>query len=91
MAILSIETCLVEKDYCYIEAIVEDAVLAKAQTLIDPPEFGPALCCTSFDPNGEKIPSADDKKLIEFLDSRFVSWRPVPLPVFDDYEEDCVI
>jgi len=90
MAILSIESCFVEKDYCYIEAIVEDAALAKAQTLIDPPEFGPALCRTSFDLNGEEIPS-DDKKLIEFLDSRFVSWRPMALPVFDDYEEDCVI
>jgi len=90
MAILSIESRWVEKDYCYIEAIVEDAALAKAQTLIDPPEFGPALCSTSFETNGEEIPS-DDKKLIEFLDDRFVSWRPVALPVFDDYEEDCVI
>ena len=90
MAILSIEACWVEKNYCYIQAIIEDAALVKAQTLIDPPEFGPALCSTSFDPNGEEIPD-DDKKLIEFLDSRFVSWRPVPLPVFDDYEEDCVI
>ena len=90
MAILSIEGCWVEKDYCYIEAIVEDAVLAKAQTLIDPPEFGPALCCTSFDPDGEEIPD-DDKKLIEFLDSRFVNWRPMDLSSFYDDEEDCVI
>ena len=90
MAILSIENCWVEKDYCYIEAIVEDFVLTRAQTLIDPPEFGPALCCTSFDPDGEEIP-ADDKKLIEFLDNRLVNWRPVDLSSFYDDEQDLVI
>lgn len=90
MAIVSIENCWVEKDYCHIEAIVEDVVLTRAQTLIDPPEFGPALCCTSFDPDGEEIPT-DDKKLIEFLDNRLVDWRPVDPSFFYDYEEDLAI
>jgi len=31
-----------------VTAIIEDAVLVYHQTLLDPPEYGPALCITSF-------------------------------------------
>lgn len=31
-----------------VKAIVDDVILMYPQTLIDPPEYGPALCVTSF-------------------------------------------
>jgi hypothetical protein len=31
-----------------VNAVLEDVVLVHPQTLVDPPEYGPAVCVTSF-------------------------------------------
>jgi len=90
MAILSIENLQLGKDYCYVEAIIEDAKCIATQTLFDPPEFGPALCATSFDPSEMDVPQ-DEEEFKKFLEELCPAWRVIDSPYIDDFEVDCII
>jgi len=50
-----------------VTAIVEDMVLTHQQTYYDPPEYGPALCETSFSLEDYDVNIEDEEELHEFL------------------------
>jgi hypothetical protein len=90
MAILSIENLRIGDRYCYVEAIIEDVKCIRNQTHLDPPEFGPALCCASFDPSEMDVP-ADEQEFKKFLEDLCLAWRVIDSSYVDDFEIDCVI
>jgi hypothetical protein len=87
MQILSIEDMQIDDNYCYVEAIIDESVLVRGQTHLDPPEYGPALCKTSFDPGEITIPEDEHafKILLESLD---LDWRTAEPPDMFDPDED---
>ena len=46
--ILSIDEIKQEDDLVSVRAVVEDVIQTYSQTYYDPPEYGPALCESSF-------------------------------------------
>ena len=48
MAVISIHETTFDDQRVYVEATVEDMVLVHAQTMLDPAEYGPALCEASL-------------------------------------------
>ena len=50
-----------------VTAIVEDMVLTYSGSYYDPPEYGPALCETTFSIEDCEINIEDDNELAEFL------------------------
>lgn len=75
MSILSIESIYCEDDTVYVTAVVEDVVEIPA-TYYDPPEYGPALCESSFTLDDEVLPE-DEKELIELLENYDLEWSLV--------------
>lgn len=70
--------CSVKKteDIVTVEAVIEDAVQIAHQTLVDPPEYGPAVCTARvYLEEGEVIPDNEDE-LIEYLESLELDWEP---------------
>lgn len=71
--------CSVEQkeDLVTITAVVEDAIQIAHQTLVDPPEYGPAVCTASFYlEEGEQIPSEEDE-LLDYLENLELDWDPI--------------
>jgi hypothetical protein len=87
MAILSIENIRFDDNYCYVDAIIEDAKCIKNQTLIDPPEWGPALCSTSFNIEELDIP-VNEQEFMQLLEEICPAWRVIDLPYADDFEDE---
>jgi len=50
-----------------VTAIIDDAVLVYNQTLVDPPEYGPGLCITSFILENVDFDLNNEKDLKDFL------------------------
>ena len=50
-----------------VTALVEDMVLTYPGSYYDPPEYGPALCETTFSAEDCEINIEDDDELAEFL------------------------
>jgi len=50
-----------------VTAIIDDAVLVYNQTLVDPPEYGPGLCITSFLLENVDFDLNNEKDLKDFL------------------------
>lgn len=50
-----------------VTAIIDDAVLVYNQTLLDPPEYGPGLCITSFSLEDVDFNLYDKNALKDFL------------------------
>lgn len=87
MSVLSIESFYKEDKTFYVTAVVENAVQVHAQTMLDPAEYGPALCETSFtiedDELAEVVAPDNDEDLIDFLKALDVEWKLVDNS--DDY------
>lgn len=66
------------EDHVKVKAIVEDSVQTYAATLIDPPEYGPALCEASFELEENEILPKDEDDLIEYLESLNLDWEVIP-------------
>lgn len=90
MAILSIEDIQIDDNYCYVEAIIEDAVCIRNQTDLDPAEYGPRLCASSFNTEDIEIP-IDEAEFKKMLENLCPAWRVIDPPYIDDFEIDCVI
>lgn len=86
MAILSIEDIQFDDKTCYVQAIIEDVVLTRTQTLIDPPEFGPGLCSTSFNTEDVEIP-ANEKDFMKLLEELCPAWRVVDKVNGNDFDD----
>jgi hypothetical protein len=70
------------EDRVTVKAVVEDSVQTYAATLIDPPEYGPALCEASFELEENEILPKDEDDLIDYLESLNLDWEVIPE---DDY------
>ena len=90
MSILSIENLQIDDKCCYVEAIIDDVALIHHQTRFDPPEYGPALCSTSFNTEDVEVP-ADENEFKKLLEELCPAWRIIDPPYIDDFEVDCVI
>lgn len=73
--IVEIHDLSFDGDRLVVKAVVDDAVLTRQQTILDPPEWGPALCRGSFlFCDEDRIPPTD-KELIALLDDRIDDWE----------------
>lgn len=84
--IQSIESIFV--DDCrtvYVSAVVDETVLTYAQTLYDPPEYGPALCEASFTLEDDEVLPEDENDLLQFIERLDLEWNLVDNS--DDYFE----
>jgi hypothetical protein len=66
------------EDRVTVKAVVEDSVQTYAATLIDPPEYGPALCEASFELEENEILPKDEDDLIDYLESLNLDWEIIP-------------
>lgn len=65
------------EDLVTVNAVIEDAIQIAHQTLIDPPEYGPAICTASFYlEEGDELPSEEDD-LIDYLEQLELDWEPL--------------
>lgn len=85
MAILSIENIKFDDKHCYVEAIVEDVICTRQQTQLDPAEYGPGLCSTSFSTEDLNVPS-DEKEFMKLLEEICPVWQVVDNVHFDRYK-----
>ena len=60
-----------------ITAVVDEMVLVRKQTLLDPPEWGPALCRGSFYLSDEDLVPATDALLRKLIAERVDDWAPI--------------
>ena len=60
-----------------VTAVVDEMVLVRKQTLLDPPEWGPALCRGSFYLSDEDLVPATDALLRKLISDRVDDWAPV--------------
>jgi hypothetical protein len=68
-----------------VTAIIDDAVLLYNQTLVDPPEYGPGLCITSFLLENVDFDLNNEKDLKDFL--KDADWEILRQKDYDyDYE-----
>ena len=58
-------------------AVVDEMVLVYEQTLLDPPEWGPALCRGSFYLSDEDLIPATDAQLCRLIADRVDDWEPI--------------
>ena len=58
-----------------VTAILEDMVLMRHQTLYDPPEYGPALCTTSFYLEYAEVDLENEEELETYL--KDVRWEVI--------------
>lgn len=73
MSILSIESIYCENEIVYVTAVVDDIVEVPA-TYYDPPEYGPALCETSFSLYEDDVLPEDEDDLIKMLENYDLEW-----------------
>ena len=72
-------------DRLVVEAVVDQMVLTRPGSHIDPPEWGPALCRGSMHFSGEDLMPATDAQLKQMLGYRIDDWAPVDITdCFDD-------
>ena len=60
-----------------ITAVVDEMVLVREQTFLDPPEWGPALCRGSFYLSDEDLVPATDALLRKLIADRVDDWAPI--------------
>ena len=58
-------------------AVVDEMVLVRKQTILDPPEWGAALCRGSFYLSDEDLIPATDAQLCKLISERVDDWAPV--------------
>ena len=76
MAVISIHETTFDDQRVYVEATVEDMVLVHAQTMLDPAEYGPALCEASFiDP---EVPFPHNgAAFLRYVDDLDLNWKVI--------------
>jgi hypothetical protein len=77
--VLEIHDLQFDGDLLLVEAVVDDAVLVRSQTHLDPPEWGPALCRGSWHMDDEALIPATDAEFMVMLSDNVTDWAPVDL------------
>lgn len=75
--VLEIHEIQFDGDHLLVTALVDDAVLVRGQTLLDPPEWGPALCRGSMLMDSETLIPSTDSELCALVGSRIDDWAPI--------------
>lgn len=76
--ITKIESVEIDSGEVFVRAVVEDMAIVRHQTLYDPPEYGAALCESSFVFDEEEIlPLDNERELIELLEDLDLNWQIV--------------
>jgi hypothetical protein len=65
----------VENNVLYVKAVLEDMVKVFSGDRYDPEEYGPALCETSIELEGDDLVPDNDDELIEYLEQLNVDWK----------------
>lgn len=78
-SVLEIENLRFDGDVLVVEALVDNAVLVRGQTLQDPPEWGPAVCRGSMYLCDEDLIPETDAQLRKLLSSRIDDWAPIDM------------
>lgn len=60
-------------DHVTIRAMIEDAALVYSGSYYDPPEYGQAMCTTSFYLGEDDLPE-EEEKLISYLNKLDLNW-----------------
>ena len=84
MSITSIESISFDGTYATVTAVVEDVVLTYAGSYYDPPEYGPALCSSTFELEEDETLPTDDDELLKYIRSRDLDWEVME----NDYDYD---
>jgi hypothetical protein len=58
-----------------VTAMIEDAVLVYSQTLLDPAEYGPAMCEATFELDEDEVLPEDEEELKEYLEDMSLYWE----------------
>jgi hypothetical protein len=66
-----------------VTAMIEDAVLVYEQTMLDPAEYGPAMCKATFDLNEDDVLPEDEEELKELLEDLELNWEPMEYHPFN--------
>ena len=75
--IIEIRDLCFDGDRLVVEALVDDVVLTRQQSELDPPEWGPALCRGSFlFCDDDRIP-ATDKEMARLIAERIDTWEVI--------------
>lgn len=87
--ILAIEDLTFDGDTLRVTAVVEDAVLTRRATQLEPEEWGPGLCRGTVYFSDETLIPATDAELIQMLSDAIDDWVVLPrnsdfLEVYDD-------
>ena len=69
-----IETLEQKDNQVFVRAIVEDMVEVHSATFIDPPEYGPALCETTFELYEDDVLPENEDELVDYLNSLNLDW-----------------
>jgi hypothetical protein len=85
MSILSIESINLDENCVTVTAVVEDVKIKYFANRIDPPEYQPALCISSFELEEDEVLPVDDHELLEYIESRDLNWEMMEE---DDYYYD---
>ena len=88
MAVISIHETTFDDQRVYVEATVEDMVLVHAQTMLDPAEYGPALCEASFAVDPEVPFPHDGAAFLRYVDDLDLNWKVIDT---SDRYLDCFI
>ena len=75
--VIQIHDLSFDGDRLVVEALVDDVVLTRQQTDLDPPEWGPALCRGSMlFSDDDRIP-ATDKEMSRLIADRIDNWEVI--------------
>lgn len=81
MSVLSIETFELKGDILNVEAWIDNAVVVFRASMLDPVEYGPALCSASFmvDPEDEDIDMKNltEEDVMQLINEINPEWIPV--------------
>jgi hypothetical protein len=75
--VIEIRDLSFDGDRLAVEALVDDVVLTRQQSELDPPEWGPALCRGSFLFCDEDRIPATDKEMIRLIADRIDNWEVI--------------
>jgi hypothetical protein len=85
MSVTSIESISFDGTYATVTAVVENVVLTYAGSYFDPPEYGPAVCSSTFELGEDETLPTDENELLKYIESRDLYWEVMEC---DDYYDD---
>lgn len=79
MQVLAIEDTFIDGNDVTVTAVVDEMRLIRKSTYLDPDEYAPALCRTSFElDEGEQIP-LDEDGFCDYLAKLDPNWELLPI------------